>query len=76
MIETLKFICISGIPKGKECAAFTCSGGGATMVADIGERLNLKFSKFFLAFLLVILSTETVDKVMDNFIYTILSGLK
>ena len=45
MIETLKFICISGIPKGKECAAFTCSGGGATMVADIGERLNLKFSK-------------------------------
>ena len=45
MIETLKFICISGIPKGKECAAFTCSGGGATMVADIGETLNLKFSK-------------------------------
>mgnify|MGYP001334288865 FL=1 len=45
MIETLKFICIAGIPKGRECAAFTCSGGGATMVADIGETLNLKFSK-------------------------------
>ena len=45
MIETLKFICIAGIPKGRECAAFTCSGGGATMVADIGETQNLKFSK-------------------------------
>ena len=45
MIETLKFICIAGIPKGRECAAFTCSGGGATIVADIGETLNLKFSK-------------------------------
>ena len=44
MIETLKFICISGIPKGKECALLV-PGGGATMVADIGERLNLKFSK-------------------------------
>ena len=45
LIETLKFICIAGIPKGRECSAFTCSGGGAAMVADIGHTLDIKFSK-------------------------------
>ena len=45
LIETLKFICISGIPEGRECSAFTCSGGGAAMVADIGDTLDIKFSK-------------------------------
>ena len=45
LIETLKFICIAGIPEGRECAAFTCSGGGAAIVADIGETLDIKFSK-------------------------------
>ena len=44
-IETLKFICIAGIPKGAKCSAFTCSGGGAAMVADIGDTLDIKFSK-------------------------------
>ncbi len=46
LIETLKFICISGIPRGKKCAAFTCSGGGATLVADFGEKLGLEFPGF------------------------------
>ena len=46
LIETLKLICISGVPRGKKCMAFTCSGGGATLVADLGEKLDLKFPKF------------------------------
>ncbi|MGI9464937.1 MAG: CoA-binding protein, partial [Aestuariivirgaceae bacterium] len=43
LLETLKFICIAGIPKGRRVAGFTCSGGGATMLADHGERLGLDF---------------------------------
>ncbi|MFO1088406.1 MAG: acetate--CoA ligase family protein [Hyphomicrobiales bacterium] len=43
LIETLKFVCISGVPKGNRVAGFTCSGGGATMLADIGEGLGLAF---------------------------------
>ena len=46
LIETLKFICISGIPRGKKCVAFTCSGGGATLVADLGDPLALELPKF------------------------------
>ena len=45
LIETLKFICISGIPNSKKCFALTCSGGGATMVADLGEREGFVFPK-------------------------------
>jgi acyl-CoA synthetase (NDP forming) len=43
LLETLKFLCVSGAPKGRRVAAFTCSGGGATMVADRGETLGLDF---------------------------------
>ncbi|NNE23598.1 MAG: acetate--CoA ligase family protein, partial [Rhizobiales bacterium] len=43
MLETLKFICVAGVPKGRRVAGFTCSGGGATMLADHGERLGLEF---------------------------------
>lgn len=43
MLETLKFICVAGVPKGRRLAGFTCSGGGATMLADHGERLALDF---------------------------------
>ena len=43
MLETLKFICIAGIPAGRRLAGLTCSGGGATMLADHGERLQLSF---------------------------------
>jgi len=42
-LETLKFITISGIVKGKSVAGFTCSGGGATMLADYAETINLDF---------------------------------
>jgi len=33
MVETLKFLSVSGAPKGNRLAAFTCSGGDAAMVA-------------------------------------------
>jgi len=42
-IETLKLICVSGIPRGNRLMGFTCSGGGATMLADYAERIDLEF---------------------------------
>ena len=42
-LETLKLLCIVGAPKGKRVAGFTCSGGGATMLADHAERIDLAF---------------------------------
>ena len=44
-LETLKFLCISGPVSGKKLAAFTCSGGGATMLADYAEKINLDFNQ-------------------------------
>jgi len=43
MLETLKFMCIAGIPTSNRVAGFTCSGGGATMLADHGEKIGLAF---------------------------------
>jgi len=43
MLETLKFMCIAGIPASNRVAGFTCSGGGATMLADHGEKIGLAF---------------------------------
>ncbi|MFT5549262.1 MAG: acyl-CoA synthetase (NDP forming) [Gammaproteobacteria bacterium] len=43
LLETLKLICVSGIPKGNRLMGFTCSGGGATMLADYAEELDLEF---------------------------------
>lgn len=43
LIETLKFAVVSGIPRGTRIAGFTCSGGGATMLADLGEKHGLAF---------------------------------
>ena len=43
LLETLKLICVSGIPKGNRLMGFTCSGGGATMLADYAEALDLEF---------------------------------
>ncbi len=43
MLETLKFLTISGIPKGNNLLGFTCSGGGATMLADYAETIGLSF---------------------------------
>ena len=42
MLEALKFMTVSGIPKGNRVAAFTCSGGEALMVADYCERSGLQ----------------------------------
>jgi len=44
MVETLKFLSVSGAPKGNRLAAFTCSGGDAAMVADYCERVGLDLS--------------------------------
>ncbi|MGB3148236.1 MAG: acetate--CoA ligase family protein, partial [Paracoccaceae bacterium] len=41
LVETLKFITVAGLPKGGRVAGFTCSGGGATMLADYGEKIGL-----------------------------------
>ena len=43
LIETLKFACIAGVPGGNRMAGFTCSGGGATMLADHAEKVGLTF---------------------------------
>ena len=45
LLETLKFICVSGLPKGNRIAGFTCSGGGATMLADHAEKIGLDFAQ-------------------------------
>jgi acyl-CoA synthetase (NDP forming) len=42
-LETLKYICVVGAPKGPRLAGFTCSGGGATMLADYAEKIGLEF---------------------------------
>ena len=42
-LETLKFLCVSGAPKGRNVVGFTCSGGGATMLADHGDVIGLRF---------------------------------
>jgi acyl-CoA synthetase (NDP forming) len=46
LIETLKYLCVVGAPQGKSLAGFTCSGGGATMLADHSETIGLNFSPF------------------------------
>jgi acyl-CoA synthetase (NDP forming) len=42
-VETLKFVCIAGVPQGNHVVGFTCSGGGATMLADHAESIGLEF---------------------------------
>lgn len=43
LLETLKMLSIPGILHGRRIAAFTCSGGDATMLADGGAREGLEF---------------------------------
>ena len=45
-LETLKLICVSGVPQGNLLVAFTCSGGGATMIADYAEKIGLRLPPF------------------------------
>lgn len=46
LLETLKFVCLAGLPEGHRLAGFTCSGGGATMLADHAEKIGLEFSAY------------------------------
>jgi len=41
MLETLKFLSVSGAPKGNHIAGFTCSGGDAAMLADRCNQAGL-----------------------------------
>lgn len=45
-LETLKFLTVAGAPKANRVAGFTCSGGGATMLADYAETIGLSFPRF------------------------------
>lgn len=45
-IETLKYLCIAGAPAGNRVAGFTCSGGGAAMLADHSETIGLCYPQF------------------------------
>ena len=42
-LETLKYLCVAGAPAGNQVMGFTCSGGGATMLADHAEGIGLEF---------------------------------
>ncbi|MBI1386092.1 MAG: CoA-binding protein [Rhizobiales bacterium] len=43
LLETLKLLCVAGAPRGPRIAGFTCSGGGATMLADLGDDHGLAY---------------------------------
>ncbi|MFK7939887.1 MAG: acetate--CoA ligase family protein [Roseovarius sp.] len=43
-LETLKYLCVAGAPDGPQLMGFTCSGGGATMLADHAETIGLDFA--------------------------------
>jgi len=45
LLETLKYLCVAGIPKGKRLVGLTCSGGGATLLADHAEKIGLEFTR-------------------------------
>ncbi len=45
-LELLKLICVSGIPKDNTLVAFTCSGGGATMIADYAEKIGVPLPSY------------------------------
>ena len=43
LLETLKFLCVAGVPGGDRMAALTCSGGAAAMLADHAQGVGLRF---------------------------------
>ncbi len=43
LLETLKLLSLAGVPEGRRLAAFTASGGDATLLADYAEELGLSF---------------------------------
>ena len=44
LLETLKFLCVAGVPEGDRVAGLTCSGGAAAMLADYGQTVGLRFA--------------------------------
>lgn len=49
LLESLKFLCVSGAPRGRRVAGFTCSGGGAAMMADLAAKAGLAFPAYGVA---------------------------
>ena len=43
LLETLKFLCVAGVPVGDRIVGLTCSGGAAAMLADYAQVVGLKF---------------------------------
>ena len=43
LLETLKLLCVAGVPGGDRVAALTCSGGAAAMLADHAQGVGLRF---------------------------------
>ena len=43
LLETLKFLCVAGVPDGNRVAGLTCSGGAAAMLADYAQVVGLRF---------------------------------
>ena len=43
LLETLKFLCVAGVPRGDRVAGLTCSGGAAAMLADHAQVVGLRF---------------------------------
>ena len=43
LLETLKFLCVAGVPEGDRVAGLTCSGGAAAMLADCAQVVGLRF---------------------------------
>ena len=43
LLETLKFMCVAGVPEGDRVAGLTCSGGAAAMLADYAQAVGLRF---------------------------------
>ena len=41
LLETAKYITVTGVPKGRRLAVFTCSGGDSETVADLGDPLGV-----------------------------------
>ena len=44
LLESLKFLCVAGVPQGDRIAGLTCSGGAAAMLADYAQVVGLRFS--------------------------------
>ena len=43
LLETMKFLCVAGVPEGGRVAGLTCSGGAAAMLADYAQVVGLRF---------------------------------